>query len=124
MVWGGPIEKIIHSKGSATASVLFVSPQDCHQYHEDTANHIERNNYLIEINRADQVDPLVGLASEQVTKGATRCVRAVGVEQKWTAMELQKLAEGEGKVRKLEDSKVRQLNSGVSHPIPPLSSFL
>ena len=86
LVWGGPLEQI-HTT-SASATVTFLSADDCAKYYAATANGIPFGHHSISssptkphiatVHLSPEVDVIGGRLQSFIDKAATRCVRAVG----------------------------------------------
>ena len=124
LVYGGAIEKIICLLGMA--AVVFIYPVDAQAFYEDTANGIIYRQapgtvQYAEIKLHDDVTPMSGLVQHYVEQGATRCVKATGIEIGVSQLELYELAIGpvnsRGQVpRKLEKLEDNMNDDGVSTP--------
>ena len=88
------------------ASVLFVNADDCLNYYNSTSNDIVYKTSVFFVELGQDVDVIGGLLKGMLEAGATRCVRAIGVEKEWTIAALLKEAERKGrKVEKIVDTK-------------------
>ena len=99
LVFGGPIEQIFC--GGNSAAVTFINPEDAQAFFDATPNGVvyrktsEAHHYA-EIRMAEDVSPASSLVTQYVGVGATRCVKATGVD---VAMSLEYLtALGNGRL--------------------------
>lgn len=120
LVFGGPIEQI--TLASSSAAVVFVDADDTRKYYDATANGLvykkegdEEHFVLVEL--AKDVDVVGGLLREMIEKSATRCVKAIGVEEDWGMPALWKMAERKG--RKVENIVEGVNAGGVSLSLHP-----
>ena len=103
-----------------SASVRFVHAEHCKLYYDQTANgivykkDINNRELVVFVELAKDVDIVGGMLQVWIEQGATRCVRAVGVEKDWTIYGLKKLAERKG--RKLEGVTDKTNSHGASPP--------
>lgn len=96
MLWGGDIEQINFSQGSNQATALFVNGKACNRYLEDTANSIEYKGKTVFVERAKDVEPLVGRAKQIAESGFTRCVQAINISPYMIVGPLNKLGKATG----------------------------
>ena len=100
LVWSGDIEHIEYVDGTSSAKVRFVSAEACQSYFDKTANGIKYPpgaaiGKAVWVELATEVEPLSGNLLEAVERReATRCVRAIGVDEDWSIAALTRLAEG------------------------------
>ena len=100
LVWGGDIEHIDYVEGASSAKVRFVSAEACQSYFDKTANGIKYPpgaaiGKAVWVELATEVEPLSGNLLEAVERReATRCIRAIGVDEDWSIAALTRLAEG------------------------------
>lgn len=100
LVWGGDIEHIEYADGASSAKVRFVSAEACQDYFGKTANGIKYppsagTGKAVWVELATEVEPLSGNLLEAIERReATRCVRAIGVDEDWSIAALARLAEG------------------------------
>ena len=109
IIYGGAIEEInmrTSTFGDLSASVRFVSADDCMDFYDKTANGIvykkdaQDRDLVLFVELGKDVDVVGGLLQGWIDTGVTRVVRAVGVDEGFSQDDLRILAEGKG--RKLE----------------------
>ena len=121
LVWGGRLESIsMPEAGSGFALVKFLTPEGCQKYFEATKNGIEipgDKKTIVFVERTVGPNSINDVIQNCIEGDATRCVRAVGVEEDWSDMALMKYARGKGQNKREVDRIKRSKNTkGVSLP--------
>ena len=122
LVYGGPLEQIQCLINSA--AVTFIYPEDALAFYEHTANGIvyEANAEVIrfaEVRMPIDPTPISSYVMDCFNQGATRSVRAIGVDVVMSINSLRLLAEGKVSfrgipTRKLESMEDTMNEGGVS----------
>ena len=68
--------------------------------------------HVVIVELASDPDPVGSILQDLIDHGATRCVRVIGVEEKWTRAQMETLAQLQG--RKLEHVEIGLSPTGVS----------
>lgn len=124
LIWGGRIESIsMPEAGSDFALVRFLTPEACQKYYEATENGIEvagDKKGVVFVERTAGPNSINDVIRNCIEGDATRCVRAVGVDEDWSDMALMKLARGKGQTkREVDRIKRGKTPKGVSLPVTP-----
>ena len=125
LVFGGPLEQILCL--SSSAIVTFINPNDAQAYYDGTPNGIIFRKtpeclHYAEVRLDNDVTPISSIVQQHFDdKGATRCVKATGVDVATSLEDLHKLGNGpmnsRGQIpRKLERLVDDTNASGVSTP--------
>lgn len=120
LVWGGRLESIsMPEAGSGFALVKFLTPEACQKYYEATENGIEipgDKKTVVFVERTAGPNSINDVIQNCINGDASRCVRAVGVDEEWSDMALMKLARGKGQTkREVDRIKRGKTAKGVSH---------
>ncbi|KAI9826283.1 MAG: hypothetical protein M1832_000200, partial [Thelocarpon impressellum] len=122
LVFFGIIEEVVYKPGSTGAQVYFVSPADCMKYYAATANGIvvegiQTNGrpHVVWVELAVEPAPLGSYLKTLLEKGATRCVRAVGVLESLGKEHLEKIARKQS--RELERLEIGRTSAGARYAI-------
>lgn len=106
LISGGAIDTYTLSPIGHTAYVTFASGDACDKFYEKHPNGIdfkhEGKSYTSFVDRSKDVDVISGMLQGYLDCGATRCVRAVNVDEDWGMRALHRVAEGQKKSRKVE----------------------
>lgn len=103
---GGALESFKLVKGSelassCTAVVTFTTGSAAQAYYEKYPNGLEfkfnTKRYVAFVEMGEKVDVISSLMRGYLESGATRVVRASGVEEDWAMRALRKMAEGKGR---------------------------
>ncbi|KAI9737052.1 MAG: hypothetical protein M1834_000642 [Cirrosporium novae-zelandiae] len=78
---------------STLAEVIFVSPEACKKYSDATANGVKVKDHVIYVQSQTDVTPISGQLQEMLQKGATRCLRIIGVDSSYSVPVIYKLVE-------------------------------
>lgn len=106
LVHGGAIEiyRLTKFASSSTAHVLFTTGDAADAYYDNYPNgvkfHFQGRKYVAFVDKGAQVDVMSGIMRGYLESGASRVVRAIGVDENWSMLALRTLAEKKG--RKLE----------------------
>ncbi|WEW57794.1 hypothetical protein PRK78_003261 [Emydomyces testavorans] len=97
LVHGGRIESVRYFPQSKSAHVLFCDPEACKQYYNLYPNGIEVNvngrKAIVFVDQSKEIDIVSSRLQESLNLGATRVVRAVGVDMALNMQNLVDLAE-------------------------------
>ncbi|PYH94132.1 hypothetical protein BO71DRAFT_441269 [Aspergillus ellipticus CBS 707.79] len=99
LVHGGTIESI-HITSSGTAHILFCEHEACKAFYDKYPNGIDldkERKITVFVDMGEEVDVISSQLSFNLSVGATRAVRAVGVDMKTTMEQLYNLAGGSGR---------------------------
>ncbi|KAI9894702.1 MAG: hypothetical protein M1814_002058 [Vezdaea aestivalis] len=120
LIHGGAIEKIHIEPRTGSAFVIFVDPDKCLQFLETTKNGVILREMtcsgglssIVYVRSSTTVDVMSSFTKECISKGATRCVRVLGIAPTkiFSREDLVKLAQEKG--RKLQDVKLGLSNNG------------
>lgn len=118
LVFGGPLEQIrcLDNK----AEVTFLDGIDAQRFFDATPNGIlyrkdaAAGNRYAEVKFIDEVTPVASLVKQHLENGATRCVRAIGIDEDWTVAGLQALAGGKSSRTGLPMRKIESVEIGVN----------
>lgn len=106
LISGGAIDTYSLSPVGHTAYVTFTTGDACDAFYDRYPNGIafknEGKSYTAFVDKAKEVDVVSGMLQGHLDCGATRCVRAVNVDEDWGMRALHRLAEGVKKNRKVE----------------------
>ena len=106
LVHGGAIEiyRLTKFANGSTAHVLFTTGDAADAYYDKYPNgvkfHSQGRKYVAFVDKVAQVDVMSGIMRGYLESGASRVVRAIGVDEDWSMLALRTLAEKKG--RKLE----------------------
>ncbi len=92
---------------SSRAEVTFTTGEGCLAYYNSTPNglcvKLGSEIITVMVDLHTEVSPVSSQLQELLGKGATRCVRAVGVDKEWNLLGLGRVAEGtKRQLRRLE----------------------
>lgn len=114
---GGPLEQIrcLDSK----AEVTFLDAADAEKFFDATPNGIlfrkdTSGSRYAEVKWVDEVTPISSLVKQYLENGATRCVRAIGVDEDWSVEGLKALAGGKSNRSGLPMRRVESVETGVN----------
>ena len=116
LLWGGAIEsfKILQQSEDygTIAEAFFVSGDAAKAFYDATPNGLRvkkgGNIHDVMIDMGKEPDVIGSQLQEWLDKGATRCVKAIGVDAGWGTAGLVRLAEGSKKITR----KVEQILEG------------
>ena len=120
IVWGGPLESLHYTLGENTAFALFLHARDCRDYYESTANGIPypgQQLRIVTVELGNEIDPISSQVRDAMTRGCTRCIRVIGLNNDWSVGWIRRYAEGTlsgSNVRKLENMTLKVNERGVS----------
>lgn len=119
LVWGGAVESIHPAEtGKDFAMIKFMTAAGCRKYFDTTENGIEVPNTkkVVFVERQPGPNSVNDVLQNCIDGNVTRCVRALGADEDWSAMALRKLAEGSDpkKKRQLDFVKRGKTARGVS----------
>ena len=107
----------IHIGSEDSAVVRFLHASDCMSFYDETDNGLvyskEKNGQekVIWVVLGKDVDVIKGNLGRWITEGRTRCVKAIGVDNKFTLEQMKVLASERG--RSLEDIEESKNEKGV-----------
>jgi hypothetical protein len=100
LLFGGSIEHIDWTEGKQSATVRFLSHEGYRNFFENTANGIfypgtSKHAKAVWVESVTELQPVPSVVREAVDKyGASRCVKAIGVEADWGEVALRNLGKG------------------------------
>ena len=117
LVFGGPLE-LIHCFVDS-AAVTFIYAADAQSFYEKTANGIVFRSdnsavYTADTRMSVEPTPISSFVQDCVFQGATRCVRAIGVNRSTSMNGLRLSAEGRLNARGGPERKVERIEESVN----------
>ncbi|KAH7374333.1 hypothetical protein BKA66DRAFT_422782 [Pyrenochaeta sp. MPI-SDFR-AT-0127] len=104
LVWGGRLEAIcMPETGADFAVVKFLTAEACQKYFEDTENGIEiagDKKAVVFVERTAAPKSVNDVIRNCIEGNASRCVRAVGVDEDWSDLALMTIARGKSQVKR------------------------
>lgn len=115
LIHGGAIDTFALGVNS-TAAVTFTSADACDTYFAKYPNGVafkyKGKSYVAFVEKGSEVNVISGMLQGHLECGASRCVRAVGVDHDWGMGALMKLAAGKNR-------KVEHIGDGLRGQVSP-----
>ncbi len=99
--------------------MTFLDGADAQRFFDATPNGIlfrkdTSGSRYAEVKWVDEVTPMSSLVKQHLENGATRCVRAIGVDEDWSVEGLKALAGGKSNRSGLPMRRVESVEMGVN----------
>ena len=106
LISGGSIDNFILAGPGTVAHVTFTSADACDAFCNKYANGLtfrhDGRSHTVFVDKGKDVDVISSKVQNYMDCGASRCVRAIGVDEDWGMRALYKLAEGKRRKGKVE----------------------